>query len=549
MTDIPDYLKQNFNASILGRTKLKLYELISNRKDWLPDEPEIGRFILQHFRSNPEIGKLFLFFLTRNSLKSTPFSELQAPKDITQLLSELEEEPLEKAFILEVTECPDPMPTVLGACIYCETLRDGGYVYTTTLFDDKEFPKAFVGRLEIRASKDHPQPIFSVLVGSKFEHYDLSNYTNSPLAPFTLKILGYVAKNRHRSLVPVREAMNLELKEDYIHRPPQDKTFLALTGQVMEGKIKCTQTSLPLSMIQPYDFDFCITYPKETIKWNIREIRKGSDRPLLVYWNGSSFIMSDDYPGYLAHRSLNSKEVSVVILGDYPENLVTQPTLVGGAELLPPVLIRQGSNYDSLTPELKTWLLDERLRSKERSQVVIELYLLFIRLSMMLAEPATQEKQLHNFLINHPASLDPYGSCMMSEVRLGNEYRVDLVLQYKLDEKRILLVELEKANLPIFTKTGRLRAHVTHAIQQVEDWLQWWREHPNDIPKALDSSIPPQGLVVIGRNIDLDDKGKRRLVHLNNNRLVKVITYDDLLNRIEALIQSLESLDKDALSL
>lgn len=546
MTDIPEFLKQNYNSSILGRAKLKLYELISNRKDWLPEDNEFSHFILNQFRTNPEVGKLFLFILTRSFLKSTPFAELQDPKDISQLLIELEEKPLEDVFFLEVTECPNPLPQVIGACIYCEDLRDGGYVYTITLFDDNVFPKGFIGRLEIRASKDHPQPMFSVLAVSKFEDYNLRNYTKAPLVILALKILDYVAKKQPRTLVPIDEAKNLQLKEDKSHKPPHDKTLLALIRLAMLGKLKCTQTRLPLSIIQPFDLDFCITYPKETIDWDIKQIKKGTERLVLIYWNGSSFIMSDDYSDYLAHRSLGSKDVSVVILGDYPESLVKQPIKVGGAELLPPVVIRHSHNYDSLSPELKNWLLDERLRNKERSEVLVELYVLFIRLSMMLADPSVKEKQLHDFLINHPACFDPYGSCMMSEVRLGSEYRMDLVLQYKLEEKQILLVELEKASLPIFTQTGRLRSHVTHAIQQVEDWLQWWREHPNEIPKALDSSIPPQGLVVIGRNIDLDDKGKRRLVHLNSNRLVKVITYDDLLNRIEALIQSLESLDKDS---
>lgn len=106
MPEIPDYLKQNYNASILGRAKLKLNELISNRKDWLPDDQEFSRFILQNFRSNPEVGKLFLFLLSRNSLKSTPFSELQDPKDIRQLLIELEEKSLEDGFILEITKLP-----------------------------------------------------------------------------------------------------------------------------------------------------------------------------------------------------------------------------------------------------------------------------------------------------------------------------------------------------------------------------------------------------------------------------------------------------------
>jgi hypothetical protein len=132
----------------------------------------------------------------------------------------------------------------------------------------------------------------------------------------------------------------------------------------------------------------------------------------------------------------------------------------------------------------------------------------------------------------------------MSEVCLGKDYRVDLVIQYKLDERRLLLIELEKAGLPIFTKSGRLRSHVTHAIQQVEDWMQWWLEHPTNIPAALDGSIPPDGLVVIGRNISMDERSKRRLVHLNHNRRVKLITYDDLLDRIEALIERLEAVEK-----
>ena len=544
MTAIPDFLKQHLNSFILGRAKLKLYELISNRKDWLPDDQEIRHFILQQFRSNPEVGKLFLFLLSRNFLKSSKYSDLQTPIDIKRMLIELEEKPLEDVFILEITDCPTPDQVTLGACIYCNTLRDSGNVYVITLFDDN-FPNAFAGRLEIRASKDHPYPMFSVFTGAKFEHYDLSNYTRSPFVVLALKILNYVANNQHRSLVPIEEAINLELKEDNIHRPPQDKTLLVLIQRAMQGKIKCTQTKVPLSMIQPYDLDFCMTYPKETVKWDIKEIKKGSERPLLVYWNGAKFIMSDDYSDFLAYRSLGSTEVPVVILGNYPENLVDHPNIVGGAELIPPLVIRHTGNYDSLTPELKNWLIDQRLKNKERSGVVTQLYLLFIQLSILVADASVQEKQLHEFLINNPISFDSYGSCMMSEVRLGREYRIDLVIQYKLDDKQMLLVELERANLPIFTKSGRFRSHVTHAVQQVEDWLQWWREHPNEIPKALDSSIPPQGLVVIGRNIDLDEKDKKRLANINSNRLVKVITYDDLLNRIEALIQSLESLDQD----
>ena len=62
-------------------------------------------------------------------------------------------------------------------------------------------------------------------------------------------------------------------------------------------------------------------------------------------------------------------------------------------------------------------------------------------------------------------------------------------------------------------------------------------------PKGLDATIPVEGLVVIGRNRDLTDQDKRRLLHLNNTRDVKLITYDGLLEKLEILIQNLESLE------
>lgn len=546
MTDIPIYLKKNFTASILGRLKLKLYELMSGRKDWLPDEQEIKHFTLQQFRSSPGIAKLFLFILSQNFLKSIRFAELEEPKNINKLLIELEEKPLEESFFLELTECPSTMPVTLGVCIYCEKLADGGYVYVTTLMDDEGFPDYLIGRLEIRANKNHPQPILGELSKGKYKNYNLKTYKKSLHGALSLRILNYVAQNQRRRFVSFQELGEGKYKDDPALCPPEDKTILALIVSASIGKIKCTQTSIPLSMIQPYSLDFCISFPMETIKWAAKEIRKGVVSPLILYWDTNSFIMSDDYPDYLAYRSLNYEVVPVVILGNFPPKCAKSPLKIGGAELIPPVRISPVNNYDSLPPDLKNWLLDRRLKSKEQSDVVSRLYGLFIGLSLMLADTSVKERQLHNFLISHPAAFDPYGSCLMSEVRLGKTYRIDLVIQYKLDEKRLLLVELEKASLPIFTKSGRLRSHVTHAIQQVEDWLQWWREHPSEIPKAFDSSIPPQGLVVIGRNLDLDEQDKKRLLHLNSNRLVKVITYDDLLNRIEALIQSLENLDRDS---
>jgi hypothetical protein len=169
-----------------------------------------------------------------------------------------------------------------------------------------------------------------------------------------------------------------------------------------------------------------------------------------------------------------------------------------------------------------------------------KLYALFFHFARLVQDPNAKEKQLHEFIQKNPITIDPYGLHVESEVRLGNDYRMDLVIQYPFTDKRILLIELERASKPIFTKSGRPRAEVTHAIQQVEDWLRWWRENPLEVPSPLDGSLPAEGLVVIGRSIDLDEDDKRRLLNLNHNRKVKVITYDDLLERLMNLIRQLE---------
>jgi hypothetical protein len=541
MSRIPDFVKKNLRSSILGRVKLRLFEKISGRKDWMPEDQAVRRFVLQTSRSNPEAAKLFLFILDQNTLKSSSFSDLEEPKDVKRLLLDLETSPLEERFMLEVTDCPKPLPDTLGVFVYCDQLRIGGYVYVISIFD-KTFPDN-LGRIEIRASKEHLEHTFSLLTSSGFEEYNFRTYKKAFSVALAVKVLNYVQRNRSRNLIPLEELATSNIKEDEIHKPPRDSTLIALLRAVIGGKLKCGKTRIPLSMIRPFSLDFCLTYPRDTIDWQIKEIERGTDPPLVVYWSGTGFVMSDDYPGYLAHRALGSEEVSVVVIGAVPVGVLTNPIREGGAELISPVHIRQQPNYASLTPDLKDWLVGQRLKHRDLPDGVSTLYALVMVLSEMIHSESTKEKELHKFLIDNSVALDAYGSGLMSEVNLGRKYSVDLIIQYRTHDRQILLVELERANWPIFTKNGRLRAPVTHAIQQVEDWLRWWHEHPDKIPKGLDGSIPPQGLVVIGRNKDLGSDDRKRLLHLNNNRRVKVITYDDLLDRLEALILSLETAD------
>lgn len=190
-------------------------------------------------------------------------------------------------------------------------------------------------------------------------------------------------------------------------------------------------------------------------------------------------------------------------------------------------------------------MLRRRLKEYFSSSPESQLYGIILQLHMLLSDPSTTERQIQNLLQNYPMILDPSGIRMLSEVKLGNSYRVDLIMQYEQNDRHTMLIELERPSLPIFTKKGRLRSHVIHSIQQVEDWLRWWHEHATEIPSVLDRTVPPEGLVVIGRSIDLSEDDQRRLLHLNANRRVKVITYDDLSNRLESIVIALDNIGEN----
>lgn len=351
-------------------------------------------------------------------------------------------------------------------------------------------------------------------------------------------------QKKSKKLFTLDEALVLNPKTGGIYDPPEDKILTSMIMAVILGKVVASETFVDLSQVRPHSLDFCLNFPPKVVKETSKEIKRGKDLPLLVYWNGRNFIMSDDYPVYLAYKLLEQDEVPVVILGSFPSTLIKKPITTGGKELIPLVQIEQRPDYSSLSDEVKDWMLEQKLKNKKQSEVISNLFVLFVGLNELVSDPNVKEREIHNFILNNPSCFDVYGSRIMSEVWLGKKYRVDLAIQYKLDEKKIQLVELERANIEIFTKEGRFRSCVTHAIQQVEDWLQWWHENPSERPKEFDSSVLPQGIVVIGRSKNISEEDKKRLLHLNNNRQVKVITYDDLLDRIESLIENLETAEE-----
>jgi hypothetical protein len=156
----------------------------------------------------------------------------------------------------------------------------------------------------------------------------------------------------------------------------------------------------------------------------------------------------------------------------------------------------------------------------------------------LLDDEELDERELHEFILKYPELLTAYGTRMDSEIRLGNEYRIDLAVHSSGVRDEVTLVELEHHRHDIFTRDGQTRAEITHAVQQVQNWFRWLRENPAEPFAASLRGIPPKGLVVAGRSRDFSEDRRSRLAHLNSTSPVPVITYDELLDRLGDLILS-----------
>ena len=77
------------------------------------------------------------------------------------------------------------------------------------------------------------------------------------------------------------------------------------------------------------------------------------------------------------------------------------------------------------------------------------------------------------------------------------------------------------------------------------NWLAWLERYGGLARRDLPELQRPSGYVVIGRDDGLGDEGVARLRQRNSlfGGAVEVLTYDGLLQRVEALLRRLEGLD------
>ncbi len=140
------------------------------------------------------------------------------------------------------------------------------------------------------------------------------------------------------------------------------------------------------------------------------------------------------------------------------------------------------------------------------------------------------EEPLHQFIKSNPMLLCPTYDAVWSKVPFGNHVS-DFVIREAPND--YVLVEIEAPIRELFRKDGQQRQELTHAIDQINDWLAYIADNRQLVERenSFDGiSVNPRALVVIGKSAGLTDENRRKLVTLQERQpRLRILTYDDLL--------------------
>lgn len=517
---------------MLGELRKEVLRKISGNEKRVPDSEEIKNWILSEYQNNSLVGDIYRGILCVNQDYLLKENELPSLEECKQSIRDLEEKPLsEFCFISSFLDGKSH-----GALIQREELEVGGLIYSITIFS-RENPIDTVSRVEIRAFDKEPEPFASIFCTTNgWVSISKEEIHLEKTSTFALQCL--IGSHRFRyGRIPIDSIIDKRTI-----KPRPNHYLINLIKEALLNKVQCYKVKVPFTLIKPRDLDYALSVPEEIIKSFIDEIiiSGHSLSELLLYEKDGVLIMDDDYVAYLSYYAMEIEIVTAVIVGKFKQPQV-EVLLEGKGEMIRPIRVAKINNFRPVKKN-KEELLKEKLSFlTPKITEATRLENKFIQFCKLLDDDSILEKELHQFLKANPQIIDSHIASIYCEVVIG-KYRADIVLRYEQVDKKAVLIELERHSDKIFTKSNRLRKKVTHASQQVEDWINEIRLDSENIPNWLKSQYNPEGFVVIGRSKYLSIEQKQILKTINSNRVVKILTYDDLLVRLKNLMNMLNKL-------
>ncbi|UEX90618.1 Shedu anti-phage system protein SduA domain-containing protein [Staphylococcus ratti] len=181
-------------------------------------------------------------------------------------------------------------------------------------------------------------------------------------------------------------------------------------------------------------------------------------------------------------------------------------------------------------------ILQDKIKRYDRAYLLLNnLYEAIQKLENILKQDVRNENDIQKCISEYPILFGTEYVEVMPKHKLGGEYETDYVL--KRNNGLYDVIELEASTHKLYTKDGNPSSKLTHAEQQIYDWLEWIEHNNSYARETLKEFYTPTGYIIIGRSKDLSEKDRRRLrrrnIILKNSLLI--LTYDDLLERAKNL--------------
>jgi hypothetical protein len=155
------------------------------------------------------------------------------------------------------------------------------------------------------------------------------------------------------------------------------------------------------------------------------------------------------------------------------------------------------------------------------------------------------EEEVQKFIEKHPIVLACFSPEFLKfKAPATAKFKTDFALLNQKGE--LVLIEIEKTNTPLFTKTGTQHSKLTQSIGQVEDWLKEARRNKLGLIDdlgidgvKLDLVTAIKGVVIAGRS--LKEYGSH-IEKLHARQDIIFYTYDDLLKFLRHLVLNIEGI-------
>lgn len=150
-------------------------------------------------------------------------------------------------------------------------------------------------------------------------------------------------------------------------------------------------------------------------------------------------------------------------------------------------------------------------------------------------------------LVQHLSASDGYW--IIPQKQLGAEHVTDfLIAEPGSTGLTWYAVELKRPQAKIFTAKGDPSAALTHALRQIDDWRDWLSRNRDYASRPREQSglglpdIDPEldGLVIMGRDAQLDPRSDALRRRLQRQHRVRIETYDWLARQAESRLAALE---------